>query len=162
MLNHTTLHGTHGVGKGRLKGCKSSFLCFRSIGNVAIFSKKRVRPNEVGGMILVGDVEGKKCVLVDDMCDTGGTLCKAADMLMAHGATEVHALVSHGVFSDPALEKISNSCLGEFIVTDTIPMDEKSAVCPKLTVISVSSLLAESIKRIHSGESLSALFDHVP
>mmetsp|Transcript_107780 Transcript_107780/g.313718 ORF Transcript_107780/g.313718 Transcript_107780/m.313718 type:complete len:90 (-) Transcript_107780:484-753(-) len=83
-------------------------------------------------MILVGDVTGKKCVLVDDMCDTGGTLCKAADMLMASGATEVHALVSHGVFSEPALDKISNSCLGEFIVTDTIPMDENQKLCAKV------------------------------
>jgi len=124
----------------------------------AIFSKKRKKANEIDRMILVGDVAGKTCILVDDMCDTGGSLTQAADQLMKEGAKEVHAAVVHGVFSRDALDKINKAPISSMIVTDTIPMDEATAKCPKLKVLSVAPLLAESISRIHKGDSLSELF----
>jgi ribose-phosphate pyrophosphokinase len=124
----------------------------------AIFSKKRKKAGEIDRMILVGDVANKKCVLIDDMCDTGGSLTQAADQLLKEGAKEVHAAVVHGVFSRDALDKITKSPIKEMIVTDTIPMDVASQKCSKLRVLSVAPLLAESISRIHKGDSLSELF----
>jgi len=124
----------------------------------AIFSKKRKKAGEIESMILVGDVSGKKCVLIDDMCDTGGSLTQAADQLMKEGAKEVHAAVVHGVFSKDALDKINKSPIASMIVTDTIPMDDAAKKCPKLQVLKVAPLLAESISRIHKGDSLSELF----
>eukprot|EP00030_Apusomonadida_sp_AF-17_P005661 a579_278.p1 GENE.a579_278~~a579_278.p1 ORF type:complete len:415 (+),score=143.67 a579_278:72-1247(+) len=125
---------------------------------LAIFSKKRVKAGEIESMILVGEVKGKTCIVVDDMCDSGGSLQLAAQMLMEQGAKEVYAAVVHGVFSDPALERIESSCLKELLVTDTIPMEGNLARCPKLRVISVAPLLAKAIVNVHEGYSLSRLF----
>lgn len=125
---------------------------------LAIFSKKRVKAGEIESMILVGDVKGKTCIIVDDMCDSGGSLALAASLLKEQGAKDVYAAVVHGVLSDPALERIEASVLKELLVTDTIPMDAKQARCPKLRVISVAPLLAKAIVNVHEGFSLSRLF----
>lgn len=126
---------------------------------LAIISKQRIRPNEVAGMILVGEVKGKKCVLVDDMADTCGTLVLAAKILKEHGAREVHAAVTHGVFSGDALDKIAKSEVSSVIVTDSIPMEGKAIECSKLTVLSVADLFARAIAGAHVDESMESLFD---
>lgn len=125
---------------------------------LAIFSKQRIRPNEVAKMILVGEVTGKKCIIIDDMADTCGTLVLAAKELKAAGATEVIAVVTHGIFSSDALEKIMSSELSQVVVTDTIPMAENARKCSKLKVISVADLLARSIVGSHTDTSMEALF----
>jgi len=129
---------------------------------LAIFSKKRDKPGVVSRMTLVGDVRNKCCVIMDDMVDTGGTLCRAAKELKMAGATAIYASAVHGVLSEPAIERINASPIKEFIVTDTIPMSEKQALCPKMTVLSVAPLLAGAVKRIHTGGSLSDLFSDAP
>eukprot|EP00940_MAST-03C_sp_MAST-3C-sp2_P000361 g361.t1 len=129
---------------------------------LAIMSKKRDKPGVVARMTLVGDVENKTCIIVDDMVDTAGTLTRAASELMKAGAKEVYASAVHGVLSDPAIQRINDSPIKEFIVTDTIPMDENKSQCPKMRVISVAPLLAEAVRRIHTGGSLSNLFQNAP
>ena len=109
-------------------------------------------------MHIIGDVEGKKCVIVDDMIDTAGTLCNAAKGLVDHGATEVYAYASHAVLSGPALERITESPLKEVVVTNSIATGEKEKICAKLRSLSVGELLAEAIRRIYSDESVSSLF----
>lgn len=127
---------------------------------LAIFSKQRIRPNEVAKMILVGEVTGKKCIIIDDMADTCGTLVLAAKQLKANGAKEVYAVVTHGIFSSDALEKIMSSDLTQVIVTDSIPMAENSKKCPKLAVISVADLLARAIVGAHVDQSMESLFKY--
>jgi len=129
---------------------------------LAIFSRQRRRPNEPAEVDLVGEVSGKTCIVVDDIADSCETLCVAADKLKARGASAVVGAVVHGIFSDPAVENITNSELECVIVTDTIPLQDKVKRCPKLQVVSVAALLACSIGRIHSSESLSALFEQLP
>ena len=129
---------------------------------LAIMSKKRDKPGVVARMTLVGDVKDKTCVIVDDMVDTAGTLTRAASELMQAGAKDVYASAVHGVLSDPAIDRINKSPIKEFIVTDTIPMDENEKRCSKMRVLSVAPLLAEAVKRIHTGGSLSNLFRDVP
>lgn len=107
---------------------------------------------------LVGDVDGKTCIIVGGLVDSAGTLTRVADELMAAGAKDVYASAVHGVCSDPCIERINNSQIKEFIVTNTIPMAEQKAKCSKMTVLSVAPLLSEAIQRIHNGGSLSQLF----
>jgi len=126
---------------------------------LAIFSRQRRRPNEKTEVDLVGEVQGKTCIVVDDIADTAETLCQAADKLKARGASAVLGAVVHGILSDPACESIMKSQLETVFVTDTIPLDDKLDKCPKLSVVSVASLLANAILRIHSSQSLSELFD---
>jgi len=125
---------------------------------LVIIHKERKLANEVAGMVLVGQVKGLVCVLVDDMADTCGTLQLAAKTLMAHGATAVYACVSHGVLSGPALERINNSEITELVVTNSIPQEENMKKCSKLKVIDIAPMLAEAIRRTHNGESISVLF----
>jgi ribose-phosphate pyrophosphokinase len=106
--------------------------------NFALIHKERSRPNEVSRMTLVGDVTGKIAILVDDMADTCGTLCKAADVLMENGAKEVVAIVTHGILSGDACEKVSNSRLSRLVVTDTVPHDDKKKRCAKIDTIDVA------------------------
>jgi len=120
--------------------------------------KKEKKANEVEGMILVGNVQGMVCVLVDDMADTCGTLQLAAKTLKAHGAAEVYAAVSHGVLSGPALKRLEESDLVELVVTNSIPQEENMKVCPKVKVVNVAPMLAEAIRRTHTGEPISVLF----
>ena len=104
------------------------------------------------------DVAGKRAILIDDMIDTAGTLCNAAKAVMEHGATEVYAVATHGVFSGPAIERLNNSVLRRIWVTDTIAQDERLARCDRLEVLGLGRLLGEAVKRIHHGDSISSLF----
>ncbi len=126
--------------------------------DLAIIDKRRERPNESKAMNVIGDVEGKTAILLDDMVDTAGTLCNAAAMLMEAGAAEVHACCSHGVLSGPAIERLEASVIKSLVITNSIPLRGKSKECDKITVLSVSQLLGEAIGRIHSEDSVSSLF----
>ncbi|KAJ3309772.1 Ribose-phosphate pyrophosphokinase 1, partial [Gonapodya sp. JEL0774] len=119
----------------------------------ALIHKERKRANQVSKMILVGDVRGKVAVLVDDMADTCGTLGKAAEVLVEHGATKVYAAVTHGVLSGSATSIINSSPLTKLVTTNSIPLSSKLAECPKLEVIDISMTLSEAIRRTHNGES---------
>ena len=123
--------------------------------DMAICYKERKKANEIDRMTLLGDVKGKNVVLVDDLVDTAGTLCKAADMLIAEGAKTVRAICTHPVLSGKAYEKIEKSKMLEFIVTDTIPLKQE---CSKIKVISVAELFADVIDKVLSHESISAHF----
>ncbi len=127
--------------------------------DLAIIDKRRPSANVSQVMHIIGDVEDKTCVLIDDMVDTAGTLCKAADALKEHGAKKVYAYITHPVLSGPAIENIAKSSLDELIVTDTIPLSDKAKNCDRIRQLTISDLLAESIRRISNEESISALFD---
>ncbi|MBR5882940.1 MAG: ribose-phosphate pyrophosphokinase [Mailhella sp.] len=126
--------------------------------SLAVIDKRRDRPNQVAEMHIVGDVAGKTAVLVDDMIDTAGTICTAANLLMEGGAKEVYACTSHAVLSGPAIERLNAAPFKEIIVTDTIPLGDRVAQCDKLRVASIAGVLAKSIRNIHDGSSVSALF----
>ncbi|CAL9736592.1 ribose-phosphate pyrophosphokinase 3 [Monosporozyma servazzii] len=130
--------------------------------NFALIHKERARANEVSRMVLVGDVTDKICIIVDDMADTCGTLAKAAEILLENRAKSVIAIVTHGVLSGNAISNINNSKLDKVVCTNTVPFEEKMKDCPKLDVIDISSVLSESIRRLHNGESISFLFKHSP
>ncbi|MGB9711646.1 MAG: ribose-phosphate pyrophosphokinase [Dissulfurimicrobium sp.] len=125
---------------------------------LAIIDKRRERPNEATVMNIIGDVKGKTAVILDDMVDTAGTLCKAAEALMAQGASCVHGCATHPVLSGPAIERIRQSVLDSLVVTNTIPLNEEAKKFDKIKVLSVSSLLGEAIRRIHNDDSVSLLF----
>jgi len=125
---------------------------------LAIIDKRRPGPNQAKVMHIIGDVEGQHCIVVDDMVDTGGTLCEAAVALKANGAASVRAYCTHPVLSGPAVENFRNSQLDELVVTDTIPLRSEAADCRPIRQVSVAGLLAESIRRIHLEESVSSLF----
>ena len=124
---------------------------------IAIIDKRRPEPNKAEVMNILGDVQGKTCIIVDDMVDTAGTLTAAADALMKVGAKEVFAACTHGVLSNPAVERIQNSSLKELVVTNTILLSKEKQI-PKIKVLSVGSLLGHGILRILSDEPLSGLF----
>ncbi len=126
--------------------------------DLAIIDKRRPRPNESKVMNIIGDVEGKSCVMVDDMVDTAGTLCTAAQALKDEGAIKVVAYITHPVLSGQAIERISNSVLDELVVTDTIALREEARQCPKIRQLSVAGLLAETMRRIRDEESVSSLY----
>ena len=121
--------------------------------------KQRKQVNEVDVMELVGNVKDCECIIIDDMIDTAGTLCKAADELVKNGAKRVYAFATHGLFSGKALDNINNSNLDKVIVTNTIPFKDGDK-CSKIVVLSVGVLIAEAIRRIHNNESLSKIFPH--
>jgi ribose-phosphate pyrophosphokinase len=125
---------------------------------VATIYKQRSRANEIDHMRLMGDVSGKIAILVDDIIDTGGTACKAAEILIDNGAREVNMLASHGIFSGNALEKINNSQFNSVVVTNTITHRNDVIQCDKIKVIDVSWLCAEAIRRQDNGESLTELY----
>jgi len=126
--------------------------------NLAIVDKRRERANVAEVMNIIGDVEGRTCVIVDDIVDTAGTLTQAARALREAGAAAVYAAITHPVLSGPALKRITESPLEQMIVTDTIPLRPEAAESPKLVVASVSRLLGEAIRRINNEESVSSLF----
>lgn len=128
----------------------------------ALIHKERKRANEVASMVLVGDVSNRTAILVDDMADTCGTICQAAAKLKEAGATKVYAMLTHGIFSGNALEKIDAACFEAVVVTNTIPQDLHRKACKKIKVIDISTILAEAIRRTHNGESVSYLFNNVP
>ena len=126
--------------------------------DLAIIDKRRPRPNESTVMNIIGEVKDKVCVLVDDIVDTGGTLCAAAAALKRNGARKVVAYCTHAVLSGPAIQNIDQSALDELVVTDTIPLTEPAKSCSKIRQLSVAELLAETIRRIAFGESVSSLY----
>jgi ribose-phosphate pyrophosphokinase len=126
---------------------------------LSIVDKRREKPGEVAEMTVIGEVGGKRCVIVDDICDTAGTLCKAADVLMAHGATEVHAYISHGVLSGPAVGRIEASQLKSLVVTDTILPTAAVKACANIRVVPTAPIFAQAILNIWNGTSVSSLFD---
>ncbi|MBJ96307.1 MAG: phosphoribosylpyrophosphate synthetase [Rickettsiales bacterium] len=125
---------------------------------LAVIDKRRDRPNEIAEMRIVGDVEGRYAVLVDDMVDTAGTLTRAAGALKQKGAVAVSAVCSHGVLSGPAVDRVEDSVLEHLVVSDTIPLRDHAEACNKIRVVSVAALLGEAIRRIHTGDSVSSLF----
>ncbi len=126
--------------------------------DLAIIDKRRARANESTVMNIIGDVREKTCLIVDDMVDTAGTLTKGANALTDAGASKVAACCTHPVLSGPAVERISGSPMEELIVTDTIPLHKDAASCDKITVLSITHLLAEAIKRTYENGSISSLF----
>jgi len=126
--------------------------------DLAIIDKRRPQPNVARGMNIIGDVKNRQCVLIDDLVDTAGTLCKAASALKAAGAEKVIACCTHAVLSGNAVKNISESPLDELVVTDTIPLSPEARACGKIRQLSVAHILAESIRRISADESLSTLF----
>jgi ribose-phosphate pyrophosphokinase len=126
--------------------------------DLAIIDKRRPRANESQVMNIIGDVRGKSCILVDDLVDTAGTLCQAAQALKDEGAERVIAYITHPVLSGKAVERISASALDELVVTDTIPLGEAARKCKRIRVLSVAELLAETMRRIRDEESVSSLY----
>ena len=126
--------------------------------DLAIIDKRRPRANVATVMNIIGEVEGKDCVLVDDIVDTAGTLCAAAAALKSRGAKRVAAYCTHAVLSGPAVDNLNKSVLDELVVTDTIPLSEAAKGCSKIRQLSVAELLAETIRRIAFGESVSSLY----
>jgi len=126
--------------------------------DLAIIDKRRPRPNEAKVMHIIGDVEGRTCVLMDDLVDTAGTLCEAAAALKAHGAKKVVAYCTHPVLSGAAVERLNTSQLDELVVTDTIPLRPDAQACKRIRQLSVAELLAESMRRVATEDSVSSLF----
>ncbi|MDF0652344.1 MAG: ribose-phosphate pyrophosphokinase [Nitrospira sp.] len=126
--------------------------------NLAIIDKRREGPNQAQIMNIIGDVQGKSVLLLDDMIDTAGTIVQGAQACTDQGAREVITACTHAVLSGPALERLQTSCLSQVVVTNTIPLRGKELACPKLHQLSVAPLLGEAIRRIHEDESVSSLF----
>ena len=126
--------------------------------DLAIIDKRRPKANVAKVMNIIGDVDGRSCVLIDDLVDTAGTLCKAADALKEHGAQKVVAYCTHPVLSGPAVQNIMGSSLDELVVTDTIPLTKAAKDCGQIRQLSVASMLAETMRRISNEESVSSLY----
>ena len=124
---------------------------------MAIIDKRRQRANVCEVMNLIGDVKDKHAFLVDDMVDTGGSLCNAAAAIMEHGAASVYACATHGVLSDPALQRVKDSCIKELVLLDTIP-EKEGAADSRIKMLSVSAVFAEAISRIYEDKPVSPLF----
>jgi ribose-phosphate pyrophosphokinase len=127
-------------------------------GALAVIDKRRSGPNEVAEMHIIGEVRSRLAILVDDMVDTAGTLCNAAEAALEAGADQVIAACTHAVLSGPAIERLERSHMTELIVTDTIALGEKARACAKVKVLSVAQLIGEAIRRTHNEESISSLF----
>ncbi len=126
--------------------------------DLAIIDKRRPKPNVAKVMNIIGDVENRTCLIMDDMVDTANTLCEAASALKQHGAKKVVAYCTHAVLSGSAVERVSNSALDELVVTDTIPLREDARACKRIRQLSVANLMAETIRRISDEDSVSSLF----
>lgn len=126
--------------------------------DLAIIDKRRPQPNEAQVMHIIGDVKGRDCIIIDDIIDTAGTLCKAVEALKEHGAAKVAAYVTHPVLSGKAIENIQSSSLDEIVVTDTIPLQDHIKTCKQIRPISLSHMIAEAIRRISGAGSLSRMF----
>ncbi len=126
--------------------------------DLAIIDKRRPRANIAEIMHVIGDVDGRNCVIIDDMIDTAGTLVKAAEVLKERGAKKVYAYCTHAVFSGPAIDRITASQVDEVVITNTIPLSEAGRACAKVRPLSVAFLFAETIRRISDGESVTSLF----
>ena len=126
--------------------------------DMAIIDKRRPRANVSEVMHVIGEIEGRNCVIMDDMIDTAGTLVKAAEVLKERGAKKVYAYCTHAIFSGPAIERLSSHALDEVVVTDTIPLSKAAQACANIRQLSVAPLIAETIQRIAKGESVISLF----
>ncbi|TDK41297.1 ribose-phosphate pyrophosphokinase [Antarcticimicrobium luteum] len=126
---------------------------------LSIVDKRREKPGEVAEMTVIGNVTDKICIIVDDMCDTAGTLCKAAEVLMENGAKEVHAYISHGVMSGPAVERITNSVMKTLVLTDTIEPSKAVQAAPNIRIVPTAPIFAQAILNIWYGTSVSSLFE---
>jgi ribose-phosphate pyrophosphokinase len=126
---------------------------------LAIVDKRREKPGEIAEMTVIGDVQGKKCIIVDDICDTAGTLCKAAEVLMDNGATEVHSYITHGVLSGPAVERIKNSVMKSLVITDSIEQGDKVKAATNIRIVPTAPMFAQAILNIWNGTSVSSLFE---
>ena len=126
--------------------------------SIGMIDKRRPRPNEARVMNVLGDVAQRDVILIDDMVDTAGTLCAAADAIRERGAQRIFAYATHPVFSGPAIARIANSAIDKVVVANTIPLSEEARACPKIEQTSVAPLIAEAIRRIHHGDSVSSLF----
>ncbi|MGD9709970.1 MAG: ribose-phosphate diphosphokinase [Halothiobacillaceae bacterium] len=126
--------------------------------DLAIIDKRRPKANVAQVMHIIGEVRDRTCVIIDDIVDTAGTLCKAAEALKEHGARKVIAYATHAVLSGKAIENINGSQLDELVVTDTIPLSAEAQACERIRVLSVAGMLAETIRRIHTDESVSSLY----
>ena len=126
---------------------------------LAIVDKRREKPGEVAEMTIIGNVEGKRCIIVDDICDTAGTLCKAADVIKQNGAKEVHAYITHGVLSGPAVERITNSVMKSLVITDSIEPTDAVKAATNIRIVPTAPMFAQAILNIWNGTSVSSLFD---
>ncbi len=126
---------------------------------LAIVDKRREKPGEVAEMTVIGDVKGKTCIIVDDICDTAGTLCKAAEVLMEQGAKEVHSYITHGVLSGPAVDRITKSVMKSLVITDTIQATEPVKAAKNIRIVPTAPIFAQAILNIWNGTSVSSLFE---
>ncbi len=126
---------------------------------LSIVDKRRERAGEVAEMTIIGDVTGKKCIIVDDICDTAGTLCKAAEVLIENGAAEVHSYITHGVLSGPAVERIANSVMKSLVITDSIQATGPVAKAANIRIVPTAPIFAQAILNIWNGTSVSSLFE---
>lgn len=126
---------------------------------LAIVDKRREKAGEIAEMIVIGDVTGKTCIIVDDICDTAGTLCKAAEVLLENGATEVHSYITHGVLSGPAVERVTNSVMKSLVITDSIEQSEHVKAAPNIRIVPTAPMFAQAILNIWNGTSVSSLFE---
>ena len=126
---------------------------------LSIVDKRREKAGEIAEMTVIGNVEGKKCIIVDDICDTAGTLCKAAEVLMENGATEVHSYITHGVLSGPAVERVSKSVMKSLVITDSIEPTEAVKNAPNIRIVPTAPMFAQAILNIWHGTSVSSLFE---
>ncbi|MCL4676802.1 MAG: ribose-phosphate pyrophosphokinase, partial [Pararhodobacter sp.] len=126
---------------------------------LSIVDKRREKPGEVAEMTVIGDVRGKTCIVVDDICDTAGTLCKAAEVLIEAGAVEVHSYITHGVLSGPAVERISNSVMKSLVITDSIEPTEAVRAATNIRIVPTAPMFAQAILNTWNGTSVSSLFD---
>jgi ribose-phosphate pyrophosphokinase len=126
---------------------------------LAIVDKRRGAPGEIAEMTVIGDVSGRECIMIDDICDTAGTLCKAAQLLMDQGASGVHAYISHGVLSGPAVERVKASVIKSLVITDSIPLSAEAAAARNIRQVSVAPLFAQAILNVGNDTSVSSLFD---
>lgn len=145
---------------GGVKRCAS--IADRLDMDFAIIHKERKKANQVDKMVLVGDVFGRVAIIIDDMADTCGTLVKAAQTLVEHGARQAYAMVIHPILSGDAVAQIEASPLHRLVVTNTVPLSPAAQACEKIVSLDISGILAEAIRRIHNGESVSYLFHHAP
>ncbi|EDZ41999.1 MAG: ribose-phosphate pyrophosphokinase [Planktotalea sp.] len=126
---------------------------------LSIVDKRREKPGEIAEMTIIGNVEGKTCIIVDDICDTAGTLCKAAEVLLENGAKEVHSYITHGVLSGPAVERVTNSVMKSLVITDTIEATEPVLGAPNIRIVPTAPMFAQATLNIWNGTSVSSLFD---
>ncbi|MCU0911775.1 MAG: ribose-phosphate pyrophosphokinase [Rhodobacteraceae bacterium] len=126
---------------------------------LAIVDKRREKPGEVAEMTVIGDVSGRSCIIVDDICDTAGTLCKAAEVLMENGAKEVHSYITHGVLSGPAVERITKSVMKSLVITDSIEPTEATKKAKNIRIVPTAPMFAQAIINIWNGTSVSSLFE---